>query len=79
MHPYVWILDDMRKDTFVTHVFTAEHLAMHAAEQMVGNRVYAKPDDEFLLYGPGDGTVSVMIRKWPRELALQCGFDLPVE
>ncbi len=73
----VWLLTDMRSDKFVEHVFTAEHLAMHAAEKLVGNRAVAG-DAEIMLYGPGDGTVSVMIRKLPRELAVEMDLCVPI-
>mgnify|MGYP001612652923 CR=1 FL=1 len=39
--------------------------ALVAAEKYCGNRRYAKPipQDEIYLYGPGDGTTSVMVRQ----------------
>lgn len=39
--------------------------AQLAAEKYCGNRRYAKPfpNEDTYLYGPGDGTTSVMVRK----------------
>jgi len=63
----------IRKGTFTVHFmdsntekqFPTLESAMAAAEAYVGNRSYAKPfrDEPTMLYGPGDGTTSVMIRE----------------
>ena len=39
--------------------------AKKAAENYCGNKVYVKPfsDEETYIYGPGDGSTSVMIRQ----------------
>jgi hypothetical protein len=76
--PYVWLLQNL--DTKAKLVFTAEHLAMHTAERMVGNRAVALPGSgDTMLYGPGDGSTSVIIRRMTRELALRLDLDIPIE
>jgi hypothetical protein len=77
---YVWLLQDLRCAPIVEHVFTAEHLAMHAAERIVGNRSVARIDHgDIMLWGPGDGTTQVMVRKFTREDALMMDLFIPVE
>jgi hypothetical protein len=66
---HVWLLQITETNSELW--FTAEHLAMHVAERMVGNRSVARLPDGMLLYGPGDGTTSVMIRRFRRSDALQ--------
>ncbi len=61
---FVWILQNL--NTSAIHILTAEHLAMSMAERMVGNRAVAR-SGEILLYGPGDGTANVMIRRMTRQ------------
>jgi len=45
--------------------FPSRETALAAAEAYVGNRSYAKPikTDDVYLFGPGDGTTSVMVRQ----------------
>lgn len=74
----VWILQNL--DNGAELAFNAEHLAMHAAEKMVGNRSVADCGD-ILMYGRGDGTTSVMIRRFTRDEAAMIFPDLslPIE
>ena len=71
---HVWFLQNF--DTNAEHVFTDESLALRTAEMMVGNRS-AGGDREIRLYGPGDGTTSVMVRRFTREDAEAMGLDVP--
>jgi hypothetical protein len=82
MSDYIWLLQD--PETNLELVFTAQHLAMHAAEKIaekiVGNNSAAVLDyGDILLYGPEDGTTQVMVRKFTRDDALSMGFDIPIE
>jgi hypothetical protein len=45
--------------------YPTREAALAAAERYVGNRRYAKPipADDTYLFGPGDGTTSVMVRQ----------------
>ncbi len=70
---YLWLLRNF--DTSSLHLFTAEHLAMHAAEKRVGNRSVILSGNGALLYGPGDGTVSIMIERITRENAIMLNLD----
>lgn len=64
----VWVLQNF--DTGVDQTFETADEAMRAAERMVGNRSAAFADGgQIVLYGRGDGTVSVMVRRFPRDLA----------
>lgn len=74
MQSHYWLLQDL--DTKSELVFTDEHLAMHAAEKIVGNRSFAKMPDGYF-YGPGDGTTRIMVRRFTRELILAFGHNLP--
>jgi hypothetical protein len=66
----VWILQNL--DTGAEQLFEAAGPAMRAAEAMVGNRSPAVCDGgAIVLYGPGDGSTSVMVRRFPRDLAEQ--------
>ncbi len=51
-------------DTDKKEIFSTLDEARQAAEKYCGNNVYNKPfpDEETYLYGPGDGTTSVIIR-----------------
>ncbi len=73
---YVWILQDL--DTEAEFAFNAQHMAMRHAEGIVGNRAVSGPigSDMAMLYGPGDGATRVMIRRFPRDLALRMFPDL---
>jgi hypothetical protein len=74
---YVWVLQNL--ETGGDACFTAEHLAMHAAEGIVGNRAVAfvGGEERMMIYGRGDGTTSVMIRRFSREEAVQMDFPVP--
>jgi hypothetical protein len=72
---YVWILQDL--DTGAEHWFYSEHIAMHNAERIVGNNAVGG-DREFKLYGPGNGTTRVMVRKFTREEARMMWPDLGI-
>ena len=72
---HAWLLQDL--DTGAEHVFKDEHIAMHNAERIVGNRAAATFEDGYL-YGPGDGTVRVMVRCFPRNLILAMGHEFPI-
>ena len=72
MSTYLWSLRNF--DTGANLCFGAEHLAMQAAEEMVGNNAVARVGN-VLLYGPGDGTTSVMIERITRDVALKLGLD----
>jgi len=62
-----------RLDTFTVHYldcnvevqFPNKELALDAARCYVDNNAYAKPfaNDDVYLFGPGDGTTSVMVRQ----------------
>lgn len=68
-------------ETGAEHWTTMEHLAMHMAEGMVGNRSVAVLDGgAIMLYGPGDGSTSVMVRRFTRDLVFRAFPDvvLPV-
>lgn len=45
--------------------FASFELACEAAERYVGNRVYTRPfkEENTRLYGPGDGSTTVMVRQ----------------
>ncbi len=64
-HGYKWLLQNL--DTGGEAVFDLEHIAMHEAERIVGNRSYAKIPDGYL-YGRGDGNTVVMLREMPEHL-----------
>jgi hypothetical protein len=68
-----WLMRDFNTQSL--HVFTVKHLAMHQAEQLVGNRAVAVSGDA-MLYGPGDGTVRIMIEPITRRDAIN--LDLPI-
>ena len=63
----------IRKPSFTCHFlnsgteksFSTRAEALAAAEQYCGNRSYARPfpAEETYLFGPGDGTTSVMVRQ----------------
>lgn len=77
-HPgHVWYMQDL--ETGGEACFNDLHMAMHAAEGIVGNRSFAKPDQDILLYGPGDGSTRVMIRKFRRSEAVAMDLDVPME
>lgn len=73
---YVWVLQQI--ETGGELCFTSEHLAMQAAERLVGNRAvnFVGGTERMMLYGPGDGTTSIMIRRFTRGEAV--GMDFPV-
>lgn len=75
-----WLLQDFDAGDGHGLVFTAEHLAMHAAEKIVGNRspAFVGGSEGMLLYGPGDGTTRVMIRAFDGSMIQKMGFNLPV-
>lgn len=52
-------------DTNAKKQFPNKEEAMTAAENSVGNRSFAKPfpNDETYLFGPGDGTTSIMVKQ----------------
>ncbi len=75
--PYIWLVQDLRRDPPTELCFSIEHMAIIAAEEMVGNRSAAMIDrGDILLYGPGDGTTEVMVRKFRREDAVKMGLDI---
>ena len=74
---YAWLLQDLDVGPDHGLVFTEEHLAMQAAEKIVGNRSPALWADGYL-YGPGDGTTRVMLRHLPKTLIQQMGYDIPL-
>ncbi len=63
----------IHKGTFTVHfmdsdtskTFATEAEAHKVAQDYVGNRSYARisPNEKTYLYGPGDGTTSVMVRE----------------
>lgn len=71
-----WLLQDLEIENHGL-VFSEEHLAMHAAEKIVGNRAAARAGDGYL-YGPGDGTTRVMVRQLPNKFITAMGFDIPI-
>lgn len=76
----LWLVQDF--DSNSNNVFTELHLALHAAERIVGNRaVSVSPgmganNTPGYLYGPGDGTTRVMVRAFTRDMLLM--MDIPV-
>lgn len=73
---YVWFLQNL--DSGFERVFREERQARQAAEQMVGNRSAADMGGgEGYLYGPGDGTTSVMVRRFTTEDATAMGLQIP--
>ena len=77
-----WLLQNL--DTGAEHVFKDKHIALHNAEIMVGNRSAAEvpnmgaENTPGYLYGPGDGTTSVMVRGFTESDILAMGYNLPV-
>jgi hypothetical protein len=71
-----WLMRDF--DTQSLHVFSAEHLAMHAAERLVGNRAVGI-GNKVLLYGPGDGSTRIMIEPITRRDAINLDLPIPEE
>lgn len=71
----VWVLQDL--DTGAELAFTAQHLAMHAAEKIVGNRAVSGTGD-ILLYGPGNGTTRVMVRRFTRDEVRRMWPDISI-
>ena len=73
----LWLLQDLDRGS--DHVFTAEHLALHAAEKIVGNPngAFVGGSEQMTLYGPGDGTTRIMVRRFTRDELLAMGIDCP--
>lgn len=66
LEPHVWIVQNLDRGTEAAYPTKAA--ALDAAARIVGNRSFAPwPDGYFA--GPGDGTTSVMIRRFARGLA----------
>ena len=64
----------LRKETYTAylvnednkeHQFPSKDEALKFAREYVGNNSYSKPipKDDVYLFGPGDGTTSVMVRQ----------------
>ena len=76
-HGYAWLLQDLNAGPNHGLAFTEEHLAMDAAERIVGNKSAAHMPDGWL-YGPGDGTTRVMVRQLPIDWIQRMGIDVPL-
>jgi hypothetical protein len=66
MNPDVWIVLDLDQGSRNVGTFETQREAEQLAIRLVGNNAAARCG-EIILYGPGDGTTSVMVRRWPRE------------
>lgn len=64
IHKGTYFVQFMGEDDKIERGLTRAQ-AMALAEKHVGNSSYIKPfpDDECYLFGPGDGTTSVMVRE----------------
>jgi len=71
----VWILQDLETKSVLA--FDSQHLAMHAAESLVGNRSWSG-DDRIMCYGDGDGATRIIIRSIPRDVARKLFPDLNI-
>lgn len=71
---YVWVVQNLDWNAHKT--FNTRDEAVREAERTVGNRSAANLGgaEEMTLYGPGDGTTSVMVRKFTREEAIAMEF-----
>lgn len=58
-----WLVRFMNSET--EREFGTEQEAVACAEKYVGNKMQVKPfkDEKTYLYGPGDGSTSVMVRE----------------
>ncbi len=80
MPSHYWILQDLDGDTAAQEgrAFLQLQPAYDAAAAIVGNRS-AAPFSDGYLFGPGDGTTRVMLRKIPADMAQHWGIPLPEE
>ncbi len=81
MNDLFWLVQDLEiKGHGLT--FKDKHMALHAAEKIVGNRSVAEvpamgaASTPGYLYGPGDGSTRVMVRCFTRDDLLH--MDLPI-
>lgn len=70
----VWLVKDLEGQHGEV-CYVDKRKAQRFAEQIVGNRAVADTG-EILLYGRGDGSTRLMVRRWPREWALK--GDTPI-
>jgi hypothetical protein len=69
----VWVVmeSDPAGKWTTRQAFVSKQKALRLAGSIVGNNSYANPGDDIHIFGPGDGTTSVMVRQWPRALVLR--------
>jgi hypothetical protein len=65
----VWEVLATGAESHTLGVFESVSAARRLAESAVGNRSYAAPGGrgKMFLYGPGDGSTTVMVRALPKE------------
>lgn len=61
----VWVTMNLDDGGRIAYAGPSQQVACRVAEALVGNRSAAVAG-EIVLYGPGDGTTSVMVRQLPR-------------
>jgi hypothetical protein len=72
----VYVLQNLLNSAVL--IYNELHLAMDAAERMVKNRSVNDLGDT-LLWGPGDGSTTVMVRRMSRDDAEQFDVPMPLE
>ena len=66
MNDFVWVTIDVENGSRIIYAGSRDK-AMRVAGVLVGNNSYAGPMGDIYLYGPGDGSTSVMVRQLPRK------------
>lgn len=72
----VWAVMLLNEANRIPSAFEALDAAMRLAASYAGNNSFAHPGGDIFLWGPGDGTTSVMVRQLPREALL--AEDVPI-
>lgn len=62
----VWVTMNLDDGNRLAYAGPSLQTACRVAEALVGNRAAAHTGSDIILYGPGDGNTSVMVRQLPR-------------
>lgn len=63
---FLWVTMDLDSDNRLVYAGPSRQKAMRVAAALVGNNSYAGPSGDIYLYGPGDGSTSVIVRQLPK-------------
>lgn len=66
----VWVVVNLEEGSKIESAFADRRKALRLAASMVGNNSYAGPLGDIYLFGPGDGTTTVIVRPMPRHAML---------